>query len=98
MLHRQVIVCLTPKEFLAAWIEHIPERYEHAVRSFGMFAPRSIGDSSAAVSAILGQSPKRRPRPVSWSLSIKRDFGWDPLLDRQGHRMTWSRRIAPQRA
>ena len=30
--------------------------------------------------------------------SIKRDFGWDPLRDRQGNRMTWSRRIAPQRA
>jgi len=97
-LHRQVIVRLTPKEFLAAWIEHIPERYEHAVRSFGMFAPRTIGGSLAAVSAILGQSRKRRPKPVSWSLSIKRDFGWDPLLDRKGNRMAWTRRIAPQSA
>jgi hypothetical protein len=76
----------------------VPERHKHAVRSFGLFAPRTIGDSSAAVSAILGQGPKRRPRPVSWGLSIKRDFGWDPLLDRQGNRMTWTRRIAPQRA
>jgi hypothetical protein len=33
-LHRQVTVRLTPKEFLAAWTQHIPERYEHAVRSF----------------------------------------------------------------
>jgi hypothetical protein len=97
-LRRQVIVSLTPKEFLIAWLDHIPERYEHAVRSFGMFAPRKIGDSSAAVSAILGQSPKRRPRPLSWSSSIKRDFGWDPLLDREGNRMTWARRIAPQSA
>ena len=97
-LCRQVMVRLTPKEFLAAWMQHIPERYKHAVRSFGLFAPRTIGDSSAAVSAILGQGPKRRPRPISWSLSIKRDFGWDPLLDVQGNRMTWIRRIAPQRA
>jgi Putative transposase/Transposase zinc-binding domain len=96
-LRRQVIVRLTPKEFLAAWTQHIPEHYEHAVRSFGLFAPRAIGGSSAAVSAILGESPRRRPRPVSWSLSIKHDFGWDPLLDRQGNRMTWTRRIAPQR-
>jgi Putative transposase/Transposase zinc-binding domain len=97
-LRRQVLVCMTPKEFLAAWMQHIPERYEHAVRSFGLFAPRAIGDSSAAVSAILAQSPRRRPRPLSWSLSIRRDFGWDPLLDRQGNRMTWNRRIAPQKA
>jgi hypothetical protein len=97
-LRCQVIVRLTPKEFLAAWMQHMPERYEHAVRSFGMFAPRASGNSSAALFAILGQSPRRRPRPVSWSLSIKRDFGWDPLLDRQGNRMTWTRRIPPQRA
>ena len=77
-LRRQVMIRLTPKDFLAAWAQH---RY-----------------SSAAVFAILGQSPKRRPRPLSWNLSINRDFGWDPLLDRQGNRMAWSRRIAPQSA
>jgi hypothetical protein len=54
-LHRQVTVRLTPKEFLAAWTQHIPERYEHAVRSFGLFAPRAIGNSSAAVFAIWGR-------------------------------------------
>ncbi len=97
-LGRQVMIRLTPKEFLAAWVQHVPERYEHAVRTFGLFAPRSIGASSAAVFAILGQSQRRRPRPLSWSLSIRRDFGWDPLLDRQGNRMTWNRRIAPQTA
>ena len=89
---------LTPKEFLAAWMQHIPERYEHDVRAFGLFAPRAIGSNSAAVFAILGQSQRQRPRPLPWSSSIKRDFGWDPLLDRQGNRMTWNRRIASQRA
>jgi hypothetical protein len=64
-LHRQVTVRLTPKEFLAAWTQHIPERYEHAVRSFGLFAPRAIGNSSAAVFAILWQSPMRRLKPIS---------------------------------
>jgi hypothetical protein len=93
-LRRQVIVRLTPKEFLAAWTQHIPERYEHAVRSFGLFAPRAIGTSSAAMFTILGQSPKPRPKPLHWNSSIKRDFGWDPLIDRQGNRMPWNRRIA----
>lgn len=96
-LRRQVMIRLTPREFLAAWAQHVPECYEHAVRSFGLFAPRAIGDSSAAVFAILGQS-QRRPKPLSWNLSINRDFGWDPLLDCQGNRMTWNRRIAPQTA
>lgn len=97
-LRKQVIVRLTPKEFLAAWMQHIPERYEHAVCTVGLFAPRAIGSSSAAVFAILRQSQRQRPRPLRWSSSIKRDFGWDPLLDRQGNRMTWNRRIAPQTA
>lgn len=96
-LRRQVMIRLTPKEFLAAWAQHLPERYEHAVRTFGLFAPRAIGDSSAAVFAILGHSQRRRPRSLSWNLSINRDFGWDPCLDHQGNRMTWTRRIAPQR-
>lgn len=97
-LRRHVIVRLTPKEFLAAWMQHMPDNCEHAVRTFGLFAPRAIGNSSAAVFAILGQSTRQRPTPLRWSSSIKRDFGWDPLLDRQGKRMTWTRRIAPQRA
>jgi Putative transposase/Transposase zinc-binding domain len=97
-LRRPVFVRLTPKEFIAAWMQHLPERYEHAVRTFGLFAPRAIGSISAAVFAILEQSQRQRPRPLPWSSSIKRDFGWDPLLDRQGNRMTWNRRIAPQRA
>jgi hypothetical protein len=95
-LRCQVIVRLTPKEFLAAWMQHIPDHYEHAVRWFGMFSPRAIGGSLAALSTLLGQSRRRRPRALSWNMSIKRDFGWDSLLDRQGNRMTWTRRIAPQ--
>lgn len=32
-LGRQTIVRLTPERFISAWMQHIPERYEHAVRS-----------------------------------------------------------------
>lgn len=95
---RRTIVRLTQGEFLAAWMQHIPERYEHAVRSLGLFAPRAIRNRSAAVLTILGQSPRPRPRPISWNLSIKRDFGWDPLVDYNGNRMRWTRRIAPEAA
>ena len=91
----RTVVRLTPEAFISAWIQHIPERYEHAVRSFGLFAPRAIRGSSAAAFTILGQSPRPRPRPLSWSLSIQRDFGWDPLLDHNGKRMKWTGRIAP---
>lgn len=93
--HSRKIVQITPEEFISAWMAHIPNEYEHAVRSFGLFAPRAIRNGSAAVLNTLGHSPRPRPRPLSWNLSIKRDFGRDPLLDRNGNRMRWTRRIAP---
>jgi hypothetical protein len=84
------------EEFIDRWTQHIPERYRHAVRSFGLFAPRALGQTSAAVFAILGQERKPWPKPRRWADSIKRDFGRDPLLDHTGTRMKWSRRIKPQ--
>src|ERR1700732_645158 len=35
-------------EFIDRWAKHIPEPYQHAVRSFGLFAPRGIRQTSAA--------------------------------------------------
>jgi len=96
-LRREMIVHLTPKEFLAAWTQHIPAHHEHAA-VIRAISPRAIGNNSAAVLAILGQSSRPRLRALSWSVSIKCDFGWDPLLDRNGNRMTWNRRIAPEPA
>ncbi len=93
---RFVMIELTPKEFISAWMSHLPERYEHAVRSFGLFSPQMLGTKPSYLLAIPDQCCRRpRPKPMRWNMSIKRDFGWDPLLDRQGNRMKWARRIAP---
>ena len=74
----------------------IPERYRHAVRSFGLFAPRGMQKTLDAVFAILGKSERPRPKPRCWAQSIMRDFKRDPLLDSKGKRLTWVRRIAPK--
>jgi hypothetical protein len=95
-LRRRKVYQFSTEEFLRAWMQHIPDRYEHAVRSFGLFSPRMTSNSSAVVLDIFRQRPRRRPKPLSWSYSIKRDFGWDPLLDRSGNHMRWTRRIAPK--
>jgi hypothetical protein len=95
-LRRRAEVQCSLEEFIDRWTQHIPERYRHAVRSFGLFAPRALGQTSAAVFAILGQERKPWPKPRRWADSIKRDFGRDPLLDHTGTRMKWSRRIKPQ--
>src|ERR1019366_7939243 len=71
------------------------EPYHHAVRSFGLFAPRTLSQTSAAIFAILRQERTPRPKPRPWADSIKRDFGHNPLLDQKGKKMKWARRLAP---
>ena len=95
-LRRRVYVQCSLEEFIDRWAQHIPERYQHAVRSFGLFAPRALRQTSAAIFAILGQERRPRPKPRPWADSIKRDFGHDPLLDQTGKRMKWVRRLAPK--
>ena len=95
-LHRMVFVECAPEEFIERWSQHVPERYRHAVRSFGLFAPRTMHQTLDAVFATLGQERRSRPKPRPWNESIKRDFSRDPLLDSTGKRMIWVPRIAPK--
>jgi hypothetical protein len=86
------------EEFIERWSQHIRETYQHAVRSFGLFAPRALGQTSAAIFVILRQERRPRPKPRPWAESIERDFGHDPLLDHTGQRMKWVRRQPPKAA
>jgi hypothetical protein len=43
----RVEVQCTPEEFIDLWGQRIPESYQHAVRSYGLFAPCSLGQTSA---------------------------------------------------
>src|SRR5271157_1057837 len=95
-LRRLAFVQCSLEEFIDRWAQHIPERYQHAVRGFGLFAPRALKQTSAAIFAILGQERRPRPKPRRWADSLKRDFGRDPLLDQTGKRMKWVRRQAPE--
>jgi hypothetical protein len=94
-LRRRVEVQCSLEEFIDRWAQHILERYQHAVRSFGLFAPRSLRQTSELIFAVLGQQRKPRPKPRRWADSIERDFGRNPLLDHKGEKMNWVRRLAP---
>lgn len=94
-LRRRVYLKCSLEEFIDRWAQHIPEGYQHSVRSFGLFAPRALSHTSAAIFAILRQERRPRPKPRPWADSIKRDFGHDPRLDQKGKRMKWARRLAP---
>jgi hypothetical protein len=92
--HRVEVQC-SLEEFIDRWAQHILERYQHGVRSFGLFAPRSLGQTSELIFALLGQQRKPRPKARRWADSIERDFGRNPLLDHKGVKMNWARRLAP---
>jgi hypothetical protein len=65
-------------------------------RHFGLFAPRALSQTSAAIFVILRQKRRPRPKPRPWARSIERDFGYDPLVDNRGKRMKWVGRVAPK--
>jgi Putative transposase/Transposase zinc-binding domain len=95
-LRRRIYVQCSLEDFIDRWAQHIPEPHQNAVRNFGLFAPRALRQTSAAIFVILRQEQRPRPKPRSWADSIKRDFGHDPLLDHTGKRMKWARRLAPR--
>lgn len=81
------------EEFVAVLAEHVPDHYRHAIRYFGLLAPRAKAQVSAALFLLLGQERRSRPRRLSWAFSLQRDFGKNPLVDRNGHTMRWIRRL-----
>ena len=85
----------TPAEFLTTLADHIPDRYRHNIRYFGLLAPRVKGHTHDAVFALLGQARLGKPRRLRWAASLQKSFGVDPLLDRAGQRMRWARRVPP---
>jgi hypothetical protein len=83
-------------DFVAALAEHVPDRYRHAIRYFGLLSPRTKGTTSAALFELLGQRKRPRPRRLRWAESIQKDFGRNPLIDSRGQRMQWVNRFRPE--
>ena len=92
---RKVIDRYSIEDFIALLAEHVPDRYQHAIRYFGLMAPGCKKKTSAAVFTLLKQKKRPRPRRLGWRASICKDFGRDPLLDSAGRTMRWIGRRAP---
>jgi len=86
-LKREVVTRYTPAEFMHHLADHVPDRYRHAIRHFGLLAPCSRRKTFGAIFAQLGQRRRPKPQHLSWAKSIEREFGVDPLQDSQGERM-----------
>jgi hypothetical protein len=83
------------EDFVDALAAHVPDRYRHAMRRFGLLAPRTQRTTSAALFLRLGQMKRPRPRRLSWRNSLLKYFVVDPLIDSQGQPMLWARRLNP---
>jgi hypothetical protein len=82
-------------EFIDALAAHVQDRYRHAMRYFGLLAPRTKHTTSSAVFALLGQTRRPRPQRLDWANSLRKYFQVDPLVDSHGQPMHWVRRIKP---
>jgi hypothetical protein len=94
-LKKKVLAEYSLEAFVSALAEHVPDRYQHSMRYFGLLAPRSKGQTSDAIFALLGQKKRPRPERVSWRKSLIKNFGRDPLIDCQGQTMRWAGRLNP---
>lgn len=92
---RRVLTRYSVEEFVATLAEHVPEHYRHAIRYFGLLAPRAKGQTSAALFGLLGQEKRPRPSRLSWRNSLRKYFGIDPLVDSGGRPMHWIGRREP---
>ena len=92
---RRVLTRYSIETFVATLAEHVPDRYRHGIRYFGLLAPRSKGRTLTALFALLGQEQRLMPRRLGWAASLRKTFGIDPLLDSRGRPMHWVRRLTP---
>jgi hypothetical protein len=83
--------CRLP-EFVHLLAPHVPDPYRHAIRYFGLLAPRAKGKTSAGLFILLRQTKRSRPRRLTWRSSLLKYFGFDPLLDSHGQEMHRVRR------
>ena len=86
-LKKEVITRYTPEEFIQLLADHVPDHYRHAIRHFGLLAPRAKSQTSGALFAQLGQRRRPRPKHLSWAHSIEREYRVNPLQDSHGERM-----------
>jgi len=93
-LGQTVTTVYTTSEFIARLSDQVPDRYRHAVRYFGLLAPRSFG-KNAVFWALLDQKRRPRPKRITCADSIRATFGRDPLRDSNGESMYWNGRISP---
>ena len=86
---RMVPTWCTLDAFVRLLAKHVPDHYRHGVRYFGILPPRGRSKLYAGVFLRLGQRMRPRPQRMSWRESVKKYFGFDPMIDSIGQEMHW---------
>ena len=68
---------------------HVPDHYRHGIRYFGILSPRVKNKLYAGLFIRFGQQMRARPQRLGWRESLKKYFGFDPMIDRLGQEMHW---------
>lgn len=85
---KDVVLDEVPKEkFIQMLADHVPDKYVHSVRYYGLLAPRSRSRVFAIMFKLLGQQRRAHPRRLSWEEMIKKYFGRNPAIDTGGQPM-----------
>jgi hypothetical protein len=90
-LKRMVRVKRSLIEFVRLLVQHVPQKYRHSVRYFGLLAPRTKANTRSALYFILGHATPVVPARLSWRNSLIKYFDFDPLIDSHGEEMRWIR-------
>jgi Putative transposase len=72
------------EEFLELLIQHVPDKYAHGIRYFGLASPLGKHLFSSAAFTLLGQEQRPRPKRLSFEAMSVKYFDSNPLLDRHG--------------
>jgi hypothetical protein len=83
------------QDFVDGLMQHVPDRGRHAMRYYGLLAPRSKACTWAAVFLLLRQKQRPHPPRLGWRWLRYRTFGVDPLLDTAGRVMHRVGHLAP---
>lgn len=84
---RFVLMQYTNEEFVDILIRHVPGLGLHAMRYFGLLAPRCKARLWAAIFVLLNQQQRPHPSRLPWRWLRIKTFGTDPHLDSQGQLM-----------
>jgi hypothetical protein len=89
---------LPKEEFIHILADHVPDKFVHAVRYYGLLAPRSRSRVFAIMFKLLGQTRRPRPRRLSWAEMIMKYFKRNPLIDSHGQPMQYAGQCFPAAA